>query len=276
MAGTFNKSNGASDQQSTVTATQVSLIQLDNYGPWTVTPEPRREPDLQALQSRLYADVADAIGTRSGYVFFTRFDNIIAVTNGIDIEAHRSIQRSIGNRYPVTASIGIGHDATPAGALSNATAALQNAGSAQDDTRREALRGSPLPADSRTDRDVQIAHFDVIDATGKYTDRLSAYDTYIAIERAYSELMGYLHQQHDSLSFFVGGDNVIAVCSGLSEDELEEAIAHVGAAADVELQVGVGFGGTAVDAGMEAKHALEQCRAQGTRIEGAMPTAVGD
>ena len=40
-----------------VTNAQLTLIQIDNYGPWTVTPEPRREVDLQTLQSRLYADV---------------------------------------------------------------------------------------------------------------------------------------------------------------------------------------------------------------------------
>ncbi|MDL0139842.1 GTP cyclohydrolase IIa, partial [Halobacterium salinarum] len=26
-----------------MTNTQVTLVQLDNYGPWTVTPSPRRE-----------------------------------------------------------------------------------------------------------------------------------------------------------------------------------------------------------------------------------------
>lgn len=259
-----------------MTATQVSLIQLDNYGPWTVTPSPRREPDLQALQSRLYADLAEQIGTRSGYVFFTRFDNIVAVTNGIDTDAHREIQRSIRNRYPITASIGIGHAQTPAAALGSATAVVQDAGSAQDGGRTEALRGDVLQRVDQTDDDLQIAHFDVVNATGKYTDRLDAFETHIAIERAYSELMQHLYEQHDSLTFFVGGDNMIAVCSGLTEQEFETATAHVRAAADVELQVGVGTGRTAVDAGMGAKHALERCRDGGTRIEVSPTVTAGD
>ena len=45
----------------------VGLIQIDNYGPWTVTPEPRREVDLQTLQSRLYADLSQLFGDREGY-----------------------------------------------------------------------------------------------------------------------------------------------------------------------------------------------------------------
>ena len=28
---------------------QMTLIQIDNYGPWTVTPRPRNESDLQIL-----------------------------------------------------------------------------------------------------------------------------------------------------------------------------------------------------------------------------------
>ena len=35
---------------------QMTLIQIDNYGPWTVTPKPRTESDLQMLQASLFAD----------------------------------------------------------------------------------------------------------------------------------------------------------------------------------------------------------------------------
>ncbi|WP_129116374.1 GTP cyclohydrolase IIa, partial [Halegenticoccus tardaugens] len=41
-----------------MTNAQLTQIQIDNYGPWTVTPEPRREMDLQTMQSRLFADLA--------------------------------------------------------------------------------------------------------------------------------------------------------------------------------------------------------------------------
>ena len=30
---------------------QMTLIQIDNYGPWTVTPRPRTESDLQIVQN---------------------------------------------------------------------------------------------------------------------------------------------------------------------------------------------------------------------------------
>ena len=45
---------------------RTTLVQIDNYGPWTVTPSPRRETDLQSLQARLYADFADFAGREDG------------------------------------------------------------------------------------------------------------------------------------------------------------------------------------------------------------------
>jgi GTP cyclohydrolase IIa len=249
-----------------VTNTQVTHIQIDNYGPWTVTPEPRREVDLQTLQSRLYADLSQLFGNRDGYVFFSRFDNMIAVSNGLDMDDHAIIQESVDNRYPVSMSLSVATGRTPADALGTATEQLQNAGSAQDEARRQILRGRTVEAGYRTADDVQIAHFDVNDATGKYTDKLNEFDSFIRIEQGYAELMQHMREAHASLSFFVGGDNVIAVCPALEKADYEGAIDHVSDAADVELKVGVGRGETAADAGMHAKFALEDCRADGQDV----------
>ncbi|PSQ59474.1 GTP cyclohydrolase IIa [Halobacteriales archaeon SW_7_71_33] len=256
--------------------TQITLVQIDNYGPWTTTPEPRREVDLQTLQARLYADFAQFVGTRDGYVFYTRFDNMIAVTNGTDRADHARIQESVSNRYPVTVSMSIATDPSPVDALGRATTSLQEAGSAQDGDRTEILRGDPLAGDRRTDRDVQIAHFDVVDATGKYTDRMNAFDTYVRIQESYLALMRHMRQEHETLSFFVGGDNIIAVCPDLDEGAFEATIGHMRETADVELQVGVGSGRSPHDAGIAAKHALEVCRHDGTRVEEATHPVAGD
>ncbi|WP_254524437.1 GTP cyclohydrolase III [Natrinema caseinilyticum] len=249
-----------------MTNTQITLIQIDNYGPWTVTPDPKREVDLQTLQSRLYADLSQLIGNREGYVFFTRFDNMIAVTNGLGRSAHELVQEAVGNRYPVTVSLSIATASSPVEALGGATNQLQATGSAQDRGRTEELLGGPLSRDNRSDRDVQIAHFDVNDATGKYTDQLNAFDTFIEIEQGYAELMRHMRRTHDSLSFFVGGDNIIAVCPALTEDEYADAIDHVNQEVGVKLKVGIGRAETAQTAGMAAKHALEVCREEGADV----------
>jgi len=243
---------------------QLTHIQIDNYGPWTVEPEPRREMDLQTLQSRLFADIAQFVGSRDGYAFFTRFDNMVAVTNGLDEADHELLQESIGNRYPISVSLGTAVDSVPIEALEGATERVQRAGSAQDRGRREVLAGDYRPPEAD---DVAIAHFDVNDATGKYTDRLNEFDSFIRIEQAYASLMRYMREAHGALSFFVGGDNVIAVVPEMSEAEYGAAIDHVSEDADVELKVGVGHGPTPHDAGIAAKHALEDCRYDGTRVE---------
>ena len=250
-----------------MTNTQVTHIQIDNYGPWTVTPEPRREVDLQTLQSRLFADLSQLFGNRDAYVFFSRFDNMIAVSNGVDMDDHALIQESVGNRYPVTMSLSVATGRSPVQALGTATEQLQEAGSAQDQHRREILKGRAIDEQYRKPADVQIAHFDVNDATEKYTDELNEFDTFIHIEQGYAELMRYMREAHDSLSFFVGGDNVIAVCPELDEGAYHDAIGHVRETVDVDLKVGVGRGETATDAGMDAKHALEACRVDGTDVE---------
>jgi len=250
-----------------VTNTQLTHIQIDNYGPWTVTPEPRREVDLQTLQSRLYADLCQLFGNRDGYVFFARFDNMVAVSNGLDMADHGLVQESVGNRYPVTMSLSVATGRSPAAALGTATEQLQDAGSAQDSHRREILRGRAIDEEYRTDEDIQIAHFDVNAATERYTDRLNEFDTFIHIEQGYAALMRHMREAHDSLSFFVGGDNVIAVCPDLDAAAYREAVDHVRETADVDLKVGVGRGVSAGEAGMAAKHALESCRAEGTTVE---------
>jgi GTP cyclohydrolase IIa len=252
-----------------VTNTQLTHIQIDNYGPWTVTPEPRREVDLQTLQSRLYADLSQLFGNRDAYVFFSRFDNMIAVSNGTDMQDHELIQDSVGNRYPVTMSLSVATGTSPVTALGTATEQLQEAGSAQDRNRREILKGTTIAKEGQSPDDIQIAHFDVNEATEKYTDQLNEFDTFIQIEQGYAELMQHMRHAYDSLSFFVGGDNVIVVCSELQKEDYREAITHVNDAVDVELKVGVGRGRTAADAGMDAKHALEECRTSGEDVHTA-------
>jgi len=256
-----------SETAATVTNTQVTHIQIDNYGPWTVTPEPRREVDLQTMQSRLYADLSQLVGNRDGYVFFSRFDNMIAVTNGLTMDDHALIQESVGNRYPVTMSLSVATGRSPVNALGTATEQLQDAGSAQDEHRREILRGRAIEEQFRTDEDVQIAHFDVNEATEKYTDQLNEFDTFIEIEQGYAELMQHMREAHDALSFFVGGDNVIAICPAMDDDDYRSAVDHVSETVGVDLKVGVGRGTTAADAGIDAKHALETCRADGSDVE---------
>lgn len=245
---------------------QMTVIQIDNYGPWTVTPNPRPEMRLQVLQSNIYSDIAQFIGEKGGYVFFTRADNMIAVTNGVDLNDHRRLQDRIDDRYPVSISLCVAVDSTPLTALMEANALLRDGGSAQDESRSELLRGVVLESDERTAQDVQIAHFDVNSATEKYTDRLCEFDTFVYMQRVYLSLASQLRDAHGALTFFVGGDNFIAVGSDLHRRAYERTLDDVYGETGVDLKVGVGRDRSARNAGLAAKHALEVCREESRSI----------
>jgi len=255
---------------------QMALVQIDEYGPWTVTPAPRRETDLQSLQAELFAELASFVGERDGYAFYGRFDNMVAVTNGRDPESHRAFQRRVRNRYPVTVSVGVGRATTPVDALGAATEELQAAGSAQAEDRREVFGVGEREVPTEARGAVTVAHFDVVDATGSLTDRVNAADATLAVRRATLELATHLREAHDSVAHFVGGDNVIAVCPDLDAAAFDETLTHVHEASGIELQVGVGRGPTAHAAGDDAKEALEVCRETGTRLRGVDRVAADD
>lgn len=249
-------------------------LQLDDYGPWTTTPAPRRETDLQALQARLFADVADFFGDRDGYAFAGRFDNMVGVATEMDCATLERLQERVRNRYPVTLSAGIGTATTPAAALETAGEVLQSAGSAQGGDRREALGHRTGDGFDGEPGSVTIAHFDVVDATGTYTDSVPPTRAELEIRRGVLELADHLHERHESVTQFVGGDNAIAICPPLDRPAVDAAIDHVLEETGVELQAGVGHGPTAHAAGDDAKHALEACRDSGERLRG--PWGVAD
>ncbi|MDO5824396.1 GTP cyclohydrolase III [Methanobrevibacter sp.] len=237
---------------------QMTLIQIDNYGPWTVTPRPRTESDLQILQARLFADLNSYFGSKKGLVFFTRFDNLLAISNGINEEDHLRIQRSIRNKYPITISMGVGAAKTPHEAQKLATIALQKAGSAQSGERKEILA-----IDSLVDEDhsfVQAAHIDINSVTETFTDIESAFDASFSVNKAQHYLMTKLIKK-GALLFFIGGDNFMAPCNGLSEKEIESLLIEIDEEIGIQLKAGIGRAKNAEDAAYMADIGLEEIRA---------------
>jgi GTP cyclohydrolase IIa len=236
---------------------QMTLIQIDNYGPWTVTPTPRAEADLQILQAELYADVQRQFAAKGGLVFFTRFDNMLAVTNNVDVEDHLRIQKSIGNRYPITISMGVGAAETPYEAQRDATAALQTYGGAQVEDRKEILAIDGLV--NKEDSFVQIAHIDINGITDSLTDIIPAYDTSFIVNRVQHFLMKKLIEK-GSLLFFIGGDNFMSPCNGLKPEGLLKIIEEIEDETNIALKAGIGKAPTAEKAANLADLALEEIR----------------
>jgi len=235
----------------------MTLIQIDNYGPWTVTPKPRNESDLQILQAELFADVQRQIAMKKGLVFYTRFDNMLAVTNGLNEEDHMRIQRSIRNRYPITISIGVGTAQTPYEAQKIATEVLQKKGGAQSAEREEILAIDSLvkPEDSF----VQMAHIDINSITDSLTDIIPAFDTNFLVNKAQHYLMTKLIEK-GALLFFIGGDNFMSPCNGLEIEEIEDLLHEINDEIGISLKAGVGRSDNAEDAAYMADLGLEEIR----------------
>lgn len=235
---------------------QITLIQIDNYGPWTVTPRSKPEAYLQSLQSRLFADIEDEFASHGGLVFSTRFDNMLAATNGISLDEHREIQDKFHDKYPVTVSMGVGVGETPWEAQEGASKALQELGSSQSAERQGVLAGEVL--DSSDEGWVQIAHMDVNHAT-PMTDNEPVYDTYKLIQEVHSTLARELPKL-GALAFYTGGDNFMAFANKLSEKDLEKVFEIVKKETGVKLKAGIGRAPTAVEAAGLADEGLHEVR----------------
>ena len=235
---------------------QVTLIQLDNYGPWTGTLGNDREHVLQILQANLYSSIQRAFADLGGLVFFNRFDEMLAITNGITLEQHENIKQAIEGRIPVTLSMAIGVGHTPFQAQQNASKLLQQMGSAQSSTRRSVMACERTL--SLDNAHVQVMHFDIDEVTRTFTDHASAYETSLHVMNLYAELMK-LFEERQVLMFFQGGDNFMGIANGLSTQEVKSVIEEY-RAQNVRLKCGIGIAQTARKAAELAAGNLETIR----------------
>lgn len=219
---------------------QVTLIQLDNYGPWTGTLGSDREHRLQILQANLYSAIERRFADREGLVFFNRFDEMLAVSNGITEKEHEKIKDSVQKEFPITMSMGIGVAENPYQAQLRASKLLQEKGSAQSRTRRSIIahQGTLDLASSY----VQVAHFDIDGITQSLTDHASAYDTSLHVMKLYAELM-QMFREYEALLFFVGGDNFMGVANGVSLEQIDSLIMHY-RSRNIKLKCGIGIART--------------------------------
>jgi len=235
---------------------QLTLVQIDNYGPWTVTPEPRREAELQTLQAELFAELERQFASRKGLAFQTRFDNMLVITNGVSLDEHRAIQEVVSEKFPVTVSMSVGTASTPYEAQVQATLALQHAGSSRSPDRKSVLAGAGV---SPPDEDwVQLAHIDV-DHSTLLTDSEPIYDTHLLIQRTHLSLASSL-MQRNALVFYTGGDNFMAPSNGLDVDGLAAVFSEVKRELGIGLKAGVGVARTAEKAARLATHGLHEIR----------------
>jgi GTP cyclohydrolase IIa len=230
---------------------QLTIIRIEGYGPWTVTLGSDREAQLQMLQAKIYHDVQSLFSERNGIVYFNRFDEYFAVTNGLEVSGHVEIQRKLASSFPdLKMSMAIGAGRTAFEASVNAYDARKREVFAD---RTANIFGTCKKADT-----AQIMHIDV-DSSTKVGDRLSPYEVTALVIKIYSKLAEEFLKLN-SLSFFLGGDNFMVVSNGVTKEQADEVIRRVTAGVDIKLNCGIGIGKTGRKAAEAATKALDTIR----------------
>jgi GTP cyclohydrolase IIa len=240
---------------------QLTIIRIEGYGSWTVTLGSDREAQLQMLQARIYHDVQQLFSAKNSIVFFNRFDEYFAITNGLDANDYREIQHKLANAYQDLAmSMAIGAGKTAFEANLNAYYARKEGRMLDSDAR---IFGSVHDANI-----AQIMHIDV-DSSTKVGNRLSPYEVTALVMKIYNRLVEEF-LKYNSLAFFLGGDNVMVVSNGVTKEQADEVIKKVTAGIDIKLNCGIGIGRTGRQAAEAATKALDTIR--DLRKEGKIQT----
>lgn len=242
---------------------QITVIQLDNFGPYTETMGHDREHQIQILLARAYTFLQERFSQKNGLVFQATRDNMIAISNGMSVEEHREIIDQFKQQFPITCSMGIAMGETPVEAQRNASEALQDAGSARS-SRRNVLATNGtfgLPNGS-----IRIAHVDIDDYTVQATDKTPFYDNYYLINQSYLTLMEAF-QKIGALCFFNGGDNFVTLCpEDFSLEEFKDVLnEYERLYPPWTLKAGIGKGENAKKALVKANIGLTAIREKQTR-----------
>jgi GTP cyclohydrolase IIa len=242
---------------------QLTIIRIEGYGQWTVTLGSDREAQLQMLQARIYHDVQRLFSERDSIIFFNRFDEYFAITNGLSANDHRDIQHELTKLYDnMSMSMAIGAGKTAFEANLNAYR-MRKQGRMLDSAAR--IFGS----DHHHDADVaQIMHID-IDGSAKVGNWLSPFEVTALVMKIYSRLVEEF-LKYNSLAFFLGGDNVMVISNGMAKEQADKVIRSVTAGIDVKLNCGIGIGKTGRRAAEAATKALDTIR--DLRKEGKIQT----
>jgi GTP cyclohydrolase IIa len=241
---------------------QLTIIRIEGYGQWTLTLGSDREAQLQMLQARIYHDVQRLFSERDSIVFFNRFDEYFAITNGLGVDDHLHIQHELTKLYDnmlMSMTIGAGKTAFEANLNAYRT---RKEGRMLDGNSR--IFGSVQPQ-----ADVaQIMHID-IDSSAKVGNWLSPYELTALVMKIYSRLAEEF-LKHNSLAFFLGGDNVMVISNGMAKEQADVVLKKVTAGNDIKLNCGIGIGKTGRRAAEAATKALDTIR--DLREEGKIQT----
>ncbi|MGA9154346.1 MAG: GTP cyclohydrolase IIa [Candidatus Nitrosopolaris sp.] len=235
---------------------QLTIIKIEEYGPWTITLGTDREAELQMLQAKLYYDLQRLFSANDCLVFSNRFDEYFAITNGLNLPDHLEIQSELVDLYSkLKLSMSIGNGVTPFQANFDAYESRKMGRAISEGAR---IFGTPTKSVPTVNEIVQIIHIDM-NNSAKMFSKLSPYEITSLIVKIYSRLSDEFLKK-ESLTFFLGGDNFMVLSKAATKQDIEETINKVIQAMNVRLNCGIGIGSTGRKAANAATKALDTIR----------------
>ena len=231
---------------------QLSILKITEYGPWTLTLGSDREHELQMLQASLYKQLQKLFSAKNCLVFLNKSDEFFVVSNGLTLDDHIEIQKSLKKLFEVTLTISIGYGNTPFEANLKAYSGKQNNIVLNQEY---AIFGF---IDNSLEFDVSIMHLDVDDLKSKRKDN-SPYEISLKIFELYSKIGRYFIEKN-SLTFFMGGDNYMVVASDDAKNSVQNFIDLIKNNDNMSLNCGIGNAQTSRDAVKLATKSLDTIR----------------
>ena len=231
---------------------QLSILKITEYGPWTLTLGSDREHELQMLQASLYKQVQQLFSAKNCLVFLNKSDEFFVVSNGLTLDDHIEIQKSLKELFKVTLTISIGFGNTPFEANLKAYDGKQNNIILNEEYDIFGFITNKL------EFNVSIMHLDVDDLKSKRKDN-SPYEISLKIFELYSKIAKYFIKKN-SLTFFIGGDNYMIVASNDAKNSIQNFIDMIKNNDKITLNCGIGNAQTSRDAVKLATKSLDTIR----------------
>jgi GTP cyclohydrolase IIa len=231
---------------------QISILKIIGYGPWTLTLGSDREHELQMLQASLYKDLQKQFSEKNCLVFLNRADEFFVISNGLNLEDHIEIQKSLKEKFDVGLSISIGCGNTPFEANQKAYEGKKNNVYLNEENN---IFGFLTNA---SENEVTIMHYDVDDLSSK-RKTLSPFEISSVIFNLYAKMSKYFIDKN-SLSFFMGGDNFMVVTSDEGKNDAKTFVDLIKKEDEILLNCGIGTGKTSREAVSLATKSLDAIR----------------
>ncbi|MGH1566445.1 MAG: GTP cyclohydrolase IIa [Nitrosopumilus sp.] len=231
---------------------QLSILKISEYGPWTLTLGSDREHELQILQASLYKEIQNLFSEKNCLVFLNRADEFFVVTNGLELEDHIQIQKTLEKLFDIRLTISIGYGKSPFEANLKAYEGKKNEIILNKEHNIFGFINDKLNSD------VSIMHLDVDNLTSKRQTN-SPYEISSMIFEIYSKMSRFFLKKN-SLTFFMGGDNFMVIASNDAKNSVQNFIDIIKNDDKISLNCGIGNGHTAREAVKLATKSLDTIR----------------